>query len=106
MTGSRLALLALLPVLALAPLVALVRYLWSILANPAKAWRIAIGFDQLVNVAANGHEDETISSRAARARDGGRRWGCLLCRLLDALDPGHCDKSRGTHRPPVLAGVD
>ena len=31
-----------------------------------------------------------------RARDGGRRWGCLLCRLLDALDPGHCDKSRGT----------
>ena len=52
MTGSRLALLALLPVLALAPLVALVRYLWSILANPAKAWRIAIGFDQLVNVAA------------------------------------------------------
>ena len=96
MTGSRLALIALLPVLALAPLVALVRYLWSILANPAKAWRIAIGFDQLVNVAANGHEDETLSSRAARARDSGRRWGCVLCRLLDALDPGHCDKSRGT----------
>ncbi len=80
MSGSRLALLALLPVLALAPLVALVRYLWSI----------------LVNVAANGHEDETISSRAARARDGRRRWGCLLCRLLDALDSGHCDRSRGT----------
>lgn len=56
---------------------------------------IAIAIDQLAYVAANGHEDETISSRAARARDEGRAWGCVLCRWLDRLDPDHCDKSRG-----------
>ena len=91
----RLTLLALLPILTLAPLLALVRYCWAIATNPARAWRIAIGYDQLANVAANGDEDETISSRAARARDEGRAWGCVLCRWLDRLDPDHCDKSRG-----------
>lgn len=88
-------LLLLAPVLAVAPLLALARYLWAIVTNPAKAWRIAVGYDQLANVAANGSEDETISSRAARARDNGRRWGCVLCRILDHLDVDHCDKSRG-----------
>ena len=83
------------PVLALAPALALVRYLWAIATNPRRATRIAIGYDQLVNVAANGSEDETISSRADRARAGGRRWGCVLCKLLDSLDPDHCSKSRG-----------
>lgn len=92
---SRTVLIALLPVLTIAPLLALVRYLWTVLTNPSRAWRIAIGFDQLVNVAANGHEDETISSRAARVRDEGGRWGCVLCKWLDKLDPNHCDKSRG-----------
>lgn len=92
---SRVVLLLLIPVLALAPLLALVRYLWAIITNPARAVRIAIGYDQLVNVAANGDEDETISSRADRARENGRRWGCVLCRLLDRLDPDHCKKSRG-----------
>ena len=92
---SRLALLLLVPVLALAPLLTLVRYLWAIVTNPDRATRIAIGYDQLVNVAANGHEDETISSRADRARASGRLWGCVLCRLLDYLDPDHCKKSRG-----------
>lgn len=93
---SRLRLIALLPILTLAPLLALVRYGWCIGTNPAKAWRIAIGYDQLANVAANGHEDETISSRAARARDRGKRWGCILCQWLDRIDPDHCNKSRGT----------
>lgn len=93
---NRARLLALLPALAIAPLLALARYLWAVLTNPARAWRIAIGFDQLVNVAANGCEDETISSRAARARDRGKRWGCVLCKLLDAIDSNHCEKSRGT----------
>lgn len=93
---NRLRLIALLPVLSLAPVLALVRYCWCIATNPDKAWRIAIGYDQLANVAANGHEDETISSRAVRARDQGRRWGCILCRWLDALDQNHCNKSRGT----------
>lgn len=88
-------LLALFPVLMVAPLVALVRFLWCVLAAPSKAWGIARGFDRVVNAAANGNERETISSRAARVRDEGRAWGCVLCKLLDVLDPGHCDKSKG-----------
>lgn len=87
--------LLLAPVLALASALALVRYCWAILTNPPRATRIAIGYDQLANVAANGSEDETISSRADRARERGARWGCVLCRLLDRLDPDHCKKSRG-----------
>lgn len=92
---ERLVLVLLAPVLTVAPLLTLVRYLWAILTSPRRAWKIAIGYDQLVNVAANGSEDETVSSRAARARDEGRRWGCVLCKVLDWIDPNHCDKSRG-----------
>jgi len=91
----RLGLFLLLPVLVLAPLLALVRYLWAMATNPGRAWGIARAFDRVFNVAANGDERETVSSRAARARDEGRRWGCVLCRLLDRLDTGHCDQAKG-----------
>jgi hypothetical protein len=40
-----------------------------------------------------GNEDETISSRAAKAKLQGKRWGCVLCKLLDKLDKNHCEKS-------------
>lgn len=96
MLKTRLALAALIPALAIAPLVGLARYLWCVLFSPQRAWQIAIGFDQLVNVAANGDVDETISSRAHRARTEGRRWGCVLCGLLDKFDRDHCLKSAGT----------
>jgi hypothetical protein len=61
--------------------------------QPAKG--IAVGYDQLANVALNGDEDETISSRAHRAAQNGRAWGCVLCKLLDKLDKNHCEKSAG-----------
>lgn len=93
---SRFNLLLLLPLLALAPLLALGRYLWNVAADPAKALRIAMGFDRLANAALNGLDTETISARAARGRQEGRAWGCLLCRLLDRLQPGHCDQALGT----------
>lgn len=86
--------LLLLPCL-LASVLAGLRMVWAILTAPDRAWRLAVAHDQLLNAAANGNEDETISSRAARARSEGRRWGCVLCRLLDRLDPDHCNKSRG-----------
>lgn len=41
-------------------------------------------------VGRTGSEDETVSSRAGKAARKGKRWGCLLCRLLDKIDPGHC----------------
>lgn len=80
---------------AFAALGAWVRMAWAVLVAPARAWRLAIAFDQLFNAAANGNEDETVSSRAARAQSEGRAWGCVLCRLLDRIDPDHCKKSRG-----------
>ena len=55
--------------------------------------RVAVAIDQLLNALLNGDEDETISSRAAKARLKGKRWGCVLCRFLDWLDPNHCTNS-------------
>lgn len=57
-------------------------------------WRIAVALDQLANVVLFlGDPDETLSSRAEKARRRGKRWGCVLCALLDRLDPDHCRKS-------------
>lgn len=64
----------------------------AILVGSKRAWTLMVSYDQLANATFGGHPDETISSRAARARGKGRRWGCILCRLLDALDPDHCAK--------------
>lgn len=52
---------------------------------------ILIALDVLANAILFGRKHETLSKRAAQARDKGQRWGCLLCRLLDAVDRGHCD---------------
>jgi DNA polymerase III delta prime subunit len=68
----------------------------AIIFNHDRAWRQAISYDQLANAATGGSEDETISSRANRAESNGRRWGCVLCRLLDKVEKDHCRKSAGT----------
>lgn len=46
--------------------------------------------DQSVNALLFGNPKETVSYRAARAAKEGRTWGCVLCRLLDVVDNGHC----------------
>lgn len=74
-------------------LVASVWMLLAILAGSRRARTLAISYDQLANAAFGGSEDETISSRAGKARREGRRWGCVLCRWLDELDAGHCERS-------------
>jgi hypothetical protein len=68
----------------------------AIIFNHGRAWTLAIAHDQLANAATGGSEDETISSRANRASLKGRRWGCLLCRLLDHIDKDHCRRATGT----------
>lgn len=73
----------------------MLRMLYCIFKNPQKAWLQALSIDRAMNVAANGDPDETISSRANRVRSERRRWGCVLCRVLDWLDPGHCSESAG-----------
>lgn len=55
--------------------------------------RLLVSFDQLANTVSGGDPDETISSRAAKARDKGRWWGCILCRVIDWFDPSHCDNN-------------
>jgi hypothetical protein len=54
-------------------------------------WLILL--DQAGNTLAGGSPNETISERAAKARKTGRRWGCVLCGLLDRINPGHCDNA-------------
>lgn len=95
---NRLLLLALWFICQFAHLAASVWMLVAIIAAPRsrRAWVLAVAYDQLANAATGGDEDETLSSRADRARGQGKRWGCLLCRLLDKLDPDHCRKSAGT----------
>lgn len=51
--------------------------------------RILIGFDMFINVIANGHPDETISSRAARASTEGKLWGKIMSRFLDIFQTDH-----------------
>ena len=79
----------------LATLVAMVRYAWAVFTSPARALVIAVAFDRMANAALNGDGTETISSRAARARDDQHPWACVLCRVLDWLDNDHCNRSRG-----------
>jgi hypothetical protein len=73
----------------------LIRMLVCVASAPGKAKDIAVALDRAGNAAINGNNQETISSRANRARSEGRRWGCILCRLLDALSPNHCRDSAG-----------
>jgi hypothetical protein len=56
-------------------------------------WNLLIALDQFVNTLLLGDPDETISSRAAKAMLEGKRWGCVLCRLLDYVQKDHCLKS-------------
>lgn len=55
--------------------------------------RLFVAADQLLNVVFGGDEDETISSRIAKDARRGHRFACVLCRVLDWLDPDHCEKS-------------
>lgn len=90
---SRRAMFAIWLLCQVAHVVASIWMLMAVLVGSARAWSLAIGYDQLANAAFGGNPDETISSRAGKAAKDGRRWGCVLCRLLDKFDPGHCNKS-------------
>jgi hypothetical protein len=54
-------------------------------------WLILL--DQAGNALAGGSPNETISERAAKARNAGKEWGCVLCRFLNWINPGHCDNA-------------
>ena len=97
---KRLYLILLFPLLVLALAWWVVKYLWAIAFAPDHAWDLAVSADQLANAAFNGNLDETISSRAGRhclcdKPEDRERWACVLCWLLDKIDPNHCEKSIG-----------
>ena len=51
---------------------------------------ILIAFDQFWNAAFGGDPDETISSRAGKARH--RNWAAdTLCKFLDRVEDDHCE---------------
>lgn len=88
-----------------AMLLALLLSFLHLVAGSPRAVRVFVGADQTLNAAIGGNEDETISSRAGKgARLGIWRY-CLLCRALNYLDPGHCERSiepdRGIPAPPL-----
>lgn len=87
---KRLALIVLSPILALGLVYIAIRYLVFTFINPEKALHIALMIDETTNVSANGRVDETISARAAKAQIAGRKWGCVLCKILDAIQKNHC----------------
>ena len=90
---KRIALLALFPLLFIGLIFVAFRYLCSIVTNTDKALNIADMIDQSANVGANGRLDETISARAAKAQIAGRKWGCILCKILNAIQTDHCKKA-------------
>lgn len=58
--------------------------------------RIAYGFDQTLNAALGGHEDEMISSKTYRMAREGRTWAVWLEKFLNKIDPGHTQDSYRT----------
>jgi hypothetical protein len=76
----------------------------------AWAWQIAVAVDQLANAALGGWADETLSSRAWRAAQRGRRPGAWLVPVIDRIffwQPHHCRTSfeserRAIQLPPEL----
>ena len=55
--------------------------------------RLFVAADQLLNVVLGGNEDETISSRIGKDARRGRKFACVLCRVLHWIDPFHCEKA-------------
>lgn len=74
----------------------------------SRAKRILIALDQLVNACCNGWPDETISSRAWRWEQKGKRsWPRRLIDGLFFWDANHCKESfeserTGRQLPPEM----
>lgn len=80
----------------LAHLLATLWMLATAISGNERYWTITRGYDRTGNGMTGGKDTETISSRASRARAEKRVWGCVLCGILDRIEPDHCKKSEGT----------
>lgn len=68
--------------------------------------RCLLALDMFGNTILGGQPGDSISHRAAVARDGGQTWGCVLCRLLDRFIPHHCDQSIASFNAQVEAEAE
>ena len=66
--------------------------------------RIIVALDMLANVILGGDLGMTVSARADEARRNGMAWGCVLCRILAAIQRHHCANalSRGRHYAHIV----
>lgn len=57
-------------------------------------WNILIAIDQFFNAVLGGYPDETISSRMGKRVAKKDCFLCnFICKLLNKIDPNHCEKS-------------
>lgn len=57
-------------------------------------WNLLISIDQLLNTLLGGDPDETLSSRMGKKVARRECVVCrVICRFLDLIQPGHCQKS-------------
>lgn len=90
-------LVMLLLVCQIAVILAPMRALWAILGgNYERAFELMKAYDRLGNAVTNGRSTDYISTRANIARKEGRRWGCVLCGILDKIEKDHCANSPRT----------
>lgn len=89
-------LLIALAVVVTAPVVALAWLAQTIVQSP-RAGTAARAYDQLGNAVLGGDPQRTVTERAGKAMKEGRRWACVLCKLLDRIDPDHCTKYGDRH---------
>jgi hypothetical protein len=71
---------------------------WPTLAPYVKRWLLNViyAIDILANTVIGGDPTMTISERAARSQ---KKWGCVLCKMLDWLDPNHCEDALKKREP-------
>ena len=93
--STRLSMVAIFLLCTFAFLLISIRHLYLALFNPQRAKNLAVAIDRAANGALNGNHNETISSRANRARVRRIKWGCMLCKFLDWFKKGHCEDSAG-----------
>jgi hypothetical protein len=69
--------------------------IWHAFTGSSRYWRIMVGLDCADSALFGGDGHTTISKRAYLASLRGDRWGCVLCKLLDRVDAGHCKRAAG-----------
>jgi hypothetical protein len=79
-----------------AHLIVAIWLLVAIAVGSNRTWPILRGYDRVFNAATGGSDRETVSSRAYRGTNEGRRGWCLLCRVLDWIQKDHCRLSDGS----------